>query len=413
MTRKKERNRTGNKGQTMEILNFLALVVIIIGVIFLMRSVGLSQSLESGQAASRYHKSTSFHSAVNAFISTTNSDSGRNMLELMALVSNFNQKVLRLGPPGNKVTVNATLQFKQKLDKLLGENNWHLTIPIAKKSKIQVIMVVDASRSMCDDINNIQNELPYMIQNIEAQGKDVKVEVYILPGGGNCDSANFDDITCDNFPSSDILECEPIKNLDCSLAGSNEEDWGNGLKCVIESEANKWPDNAVLLGVPLSDEMPAGCECGSDSCDNYRSTGVCWSGSYMGSDSGCTTQQESLDNGITAAQGIGMVLFPLQANPCATPSVCSSGKVYTCANRPILKQYMEEAADKTGGERYVIDDASKASKIIKNLVSSQQGQKISPIEMGSKPPFKGKTTYRIPLPVIQGGVVMAKLDWWS
>lgn len=409
----KDENRTGNKGQTMEILNFLALAIIVVGVILTMRSVGLSKSLKSGQAASRYHQAESFHSAVNAFISTTNSKSGRNMLELMALVSSNNETVLELGHPGHKITINATLEFRKRLDKLLGKGNWHLTIPIAKKSKIQVVMVVDASRSMCDDVNDIQDELPYMIENIRREGKDVEVTIYILPSTSSC-GQGFDDISCDNFPSSAILECKSIKSADCSLAGSNEEDWGNGLECVIESEKDEWPDKAVLIGMPLADEITAGCECGTDSCKGYSDMNLCWTGGKMSSDSGCTTQQESLANGISAAKEVGMVLFPLKADPCAEPSPCGNQPAYICANEPLLENYMERAGDETGGDMYEIDDASEASEVVRKILASQQGHKIPPIEMGSQPPFKGKTTYQIPIPVLQGGkVVFAELDWWS
>lgn len=385
------------KAQAAEILNFLILVVVVTIVIIVMKAVVIDQKISIQGTAQSSQEEGSFRSGVNAFMVLTEERSGKTFLELLGYVGFLENTTVDLGGPKNPLVINVTQEATERLNKLYGEGKWNLLINIPHRSGLELFVVADTSRSMCDDIMNLKTEIPAILNELKKSGKPTTVNLYFLGGSSQCywkNNASDPEVhsavvNCDAFKDIPDFRCHPISELTgakdkCGyeVNPATEEDWGNGIACVSEAGpgGDGWEDFTVRIGIPLSDEMTKGSECCDPTAPNAAD---------------CPQGRISLDNGINSAIKNKVKVFPLRAFPCGI--ICSSpsesscddltvfrGGQYCVCGNTLLVDWMNEMATKTGGAMFDLAKGSPAQAIkdIAFNVSLDRG----PIFLGTPTP---------------------------
>lgn len=422
------------KGQVAEILNFLILVVVVTIIIIVLKSVVVDDKLTAQGTGQSAQEEASFRSGVNAFMVMTEDQSGKTFLELLGYVGYLENTTIDLGGPKNPLVINVTEEVAKRLDAIYGKGHWNLTLPIPHRSGIQMFIVIDTSKSMCDDVQDLKEAIPDLMNELKKEDKETTMYIYFLASESvGCyymksenDIIRHAEVGCDDLTSADPsrIFCHTMKvGGDCDIKGDTEEDWGNAIACISEQGVTKeagdkpgWDDFSIRIGIPLSDELPGG----SESCPG-------------------PTQEESLDNGIKSAKKNKVKIFPLRANPCGIicfdndeDECCDlSGKTSFPASRKcswgvggcvscnycecgedLLPLWMQDIANQTGGAMFDLVDGSPAEAIID--IALNQSFERGPIVLGSQiPEGKRIRSFIIAAPMPNYEYINLTLKQWN
>jgi len=428
-------------GQLFEMLSFLVLAIAITGVIIFLKFYSVTGFGRVERGLAERHESEGFRAGANAFLMMTEEKTGKTLRELIGIAAYIGNDTIDFGPVIGKI--NVTKEIEWRLDALYGPKHWYLHVPYPHIAPdIQIVVVVDTSGSLCDDVNAMVENLPDVVEELrKVHHKKVSMRIYLLNGNLNCCDHMGGTISCLRFPDNEYLDCKTMERIggkfECSELNpgqyKTEEDWGNGLACAIKyGPKGGWIDFAVKVGIPLSDELPGG----SESLCSVSGSGI------------DTEQRKSLENGIKAAKEAGVIVFPLKAETgkeCCPKCNCVSGKdkpcnicyksgtsdewgftKTQCKCDEEVTQYMEEIASETGGEMIALTDASKVVDAIKDIVTKttrprqtflDAGDKTAyekrqrEVQYGSKKSLRAVTT---PIPVaISGEYTKIYLYQWS
>ncbi len=386
--------RNIKKGQVGEILNFLILVVVVTIIIIVLKSVVVDQKLTTQGTGQSAQEEASFRSGVNAFMVMTEERSGKTFLELLGYVGFLENTSVDLGGPKNPLVINVDEEVAKRLDAIYGKGHWNLTLPIPHRSGVQIFVVADTSRSMCDDIMALKTEVPDILKELKKEGKDTTIDLYFLESQATCywkdnmtsTTVHTATITCADFADIPDFDCHAIseKETECSYHHNTDEDWGRGVACISEVGPGEdgWNDFSIRIGMPLSDELTESSDCG---CQEAT----------------CGDQRTSLDIGIGAAKDNKVMVFPLKADSCgvicfdpdeAVPckdltdeSTGGSGITYCECGAGMLSDWMTEMADETGGEMFDLTAGSSAAESIRDMVYNQSFGR-EPVRLGSQIP---------------------------
>ncbi|RLD97463.1 MAG: hypothetical protein DRI92_05605 [Aquificota bacterium] len=402
------------KGQISETLGFVILAVAVI-ILISISLVYFANSFGMGFInTAEQHETQGFKAGVDSVLQSTEPKTGKKMMELLGTIAYLGKEDIYFGPEIG--TVNVLDEIKWRFDKLYGHGHWYMKIPFPDFSpNIQIVTVVDTSPSLCDDVKDMRDNLPKVVKELRDDGLDVTATVFMLSGGARCCGKEKYTLRCEEvFPETDYFHCRNIDQASCSTKPRNNEDWGRGLKCAIESgPVEGWKKRFYIrVGMVMSDEL---------------------SGS---SDDACTPggMEQSLDTAIDAATNFGMYVFPLKANPCGCVCVavmynkrlyeynicsgkncseCAMGKdvcdcsvkgadICKCSDQ--LDADMGALASATGGKVYNLDNATEVYESLKEIFRSLIS-KIKPyLEAGTTPPKnKNIKAMTVPLPVVLSG----------
>lgn len=157
------------------------------------------------------------------------------------------------------------------------DKNWKLVVHIPQ-GWVNVSFILDTSGSLSDEINVIKNKIEEI--NLIALKKKIKLMIYTLKGRGSSWG-------CGIFADTSIKnDCYELAG--CPLLEQTEEDWGNGLKCLIE----RFNLTAAII---ITDELSSG----SDVC-------LCTYGNSVGNFT------QSFNNGLKACKSTGVSVFTLK-----------------------------------------------------------------------------------------------------
>lgn len=379
------------KGQAGEILNFLILVVVVTIIIIVLKSVVVDQKLTTQGTGQSAQEEASFRSGVNAFMVMTEDRSGKTFLELLGYVGFLENTTVDLGGPKNPLVINVDEEVAKRLDAIYGKGHWNLTLPIPHRSGVQIFVVADTSRSMCDDIMALKTEVPDILNELKKEGKDTTIDLYFLESQATCywkdnmttSIVHTATVTCADFADIPDFDCHAIseKETECSYPHTTDEDWGNGVACLSEVGPGEdgWNDFSIRIGMPLSDELTAGSECGC-------------------TEAGCGTQRKTLDKGIGSAKDNKVKVFPLKADSCGVicfsnnPNDCvdltvetTGGVTYCDCGKGLLSEWMTEMGNETGGEMFDLSAGSSAAESIREMVYNQSFAR-EPVRLGSQIP---------------------------
>ncbi|MCK5698309.1 MAG: hypothetical protein KAH93_00525 [Candidatus Aenigmarchaeota archaeon] len=405
------------KGQTIEILGFLVLVVVAIISMLALRLVTSDQKAEVMHIAQESHEEKYFNAGANTFIVITEPATNRTFVELIGLAGFFEKGVLEFGPVDDPITVDVFEELTERLDLIYGEGHWHLELPHAPRYQIYVIMVLDVSVSMKEEIEDIRHNIQYIIDEVEeTTDRRVAFKLYFLPTGQYYRNM-FHEMEKNN-------PCFRTYMVDCNVGSTNKnEAWARGMKCLIDEKLDDWGKVSAKVGIILSDEPPSGCEgCG---CEHYEGivTEACCPDrpSCTPPETTCTDKENAIDALIDRANAADakMNIFTLKANPCNVPdrfrSQCRAGPIpYTCAGEEKLTEFMTTLSDGTGAGMYTVDNPKDVSKAIRDIVLSQPIPDVS-FELGTTPPVDKRIhSYVIPAPTpIPGLYINAILKQWN
>ncbi len=408
------------KGQTIEILSFLALVVIAVTSILALGLITSGQKTDVRQITQEAHEEEYFKAGANTLNIITEPTTGKTFIELMGLVGFFERETLEFGETDNPITVDVTDELTTRLNLLYGEGHWNMEIHREPAYQIYAIMLLDVSVSMGEEIDNIKNNIQHIMDDVEATtNRRVAYKLYFLPGGQFYRN-KFDDIV-ENNPN---FKTYIVDSIVCTevVGSTKNEAWAKGMKCLIEEESGNWGTVTAKVGMILSDEPPSGCEnCGCEQYqgDSYEACCPSVNDCKYENPGACATKTADINSLITAANAINMNIFTLKATPCSVPDQfkdqCSyHWNPYTCSGEDKLIEFMEQLSDGTGASMFTVDDPESVSKAIKEIVLSQPIPDI-PFELGSSVPTdKRIRTYTIPSPTpIPGVYIRTILKQWN
>ncbi len=398
------------KGIVFEMLGFVILAIAIIGVIIFLRTYLVGPYGRSFITVSERHELEGFKAGANSVLKTTEPRSGKTIEELIGIAAYVGNTTVDFGPGVGVIDVKKELEWR--FNALYGKGHWYLKVPFPEViPDIQVVIVTDVSGSMCDDILDIRENIPKILEELKLAGRNTYITLYLLPGFAYCViDGETTVLTCNDFVETENFHCRTIESARCDLGGQTEEDWGNGLKCAIEEgPVEGWKDFSVKIGIPSSDELPGGSECGG--------SGDCSLGE-------CTSQRRYFENGLNSALENKIKIFPLRAYPCGVicypQSGCTDlrthmGGLYCNCGNGLLKDWMEEMAEKTGGKMFELKEGSKAADAIKDVIIEQHPDRIPNLEAGTTiPVIKNVRAVTNPIPVsLAGKYTKIYLYQWS
>jgi len=407
--------RIGNKAVVFETMSFLILSIAIISVILLMRFYLVGGAGRTFGTVIERHVEEGVRAGVNSVLYATEERTGKTMLELMGVASYVGNDTVDFGPFIGKINVEKELEWR--LDKIYGKGKWYVRVPYPNiQPDIQIVFVVDTSTSLCDDVDEMAKNLPFLIEDLR-KTRQVTATIYLLMGGANCcelgTHTDLGPIACTKFKEKEYLHCGGLTPTICpglGGGGQRDEDWGNGIACAAKGGPKEgWADFSVRIAIPLSDELPQGSECGG--------VNQCCSGS-PGS---YAAQHISLVNGINAAKNNSVVVFPMRANPCGRVCSLSRGQVFEdftktqCDCGGLLTEYMTEIANATGGKMFNLKDPKDLVDAMKSVIASVTPTRKPQLEAGTKPPAGvDLRAVTVPVPISLAGVyTTAYIYEWS
>lgn len=384
---KKEKNKDKtSKAQLSEAVGFTILVITVTFLIIIYRIFIASGSFESLGVISERHETERLKAGTNALFLMSDEKSGTSMLNLVGIAAQLRNDKIYFGPTIGTVDVSQELIWR--MDALFEKDHWRIVVPFPNKTAdVQIVIVIDTSGSMKDDIDDVRENLPRIIKELKDAGINVEATVYLLPGGpyGNCS----------DFPA-ELMRCKSMEQLNCDLdisggdPSSTSENWGDGIACASlwGPGGNGWQQGAARVGIMISDELSGSTGCASDQ------NGAC-------DVSNCVDGWQSVQNGRQGALNNQVTVFGLKAvND-------------ECHNRII--EWMNYIAEPTGGTTYELKEASEVSKTIKDIiVTVYPPDSLSRIDVGSAPPRNIRIRaydILVPLPV-PGEFVKAFIYQW-
>jgi len=418
------------KGQVFEIFGFLILAIAVIGVILLIRYFMIGSYGKTVLAMVERHVYEEVHAGVNSIFFMTEEKSGRSMMELVGIAAFTGNDTVNFGPGVGDVNVVKELEWR--LDALYGKGKWHVRVPYPDITPdVQIVMVLDASASMCYAVKEISTRLPAVIESFISAGKKVSATLYILPGGADC--CNGYKLQCsDQFPETPYFHCRGIVEIESScdtktakgVGVQTDEDYGHGIACAVEAgPVEEWSPLSVKLGIIISDELPEGSECFSSS-----RFGCCPGQDYV-------EQRKSLEAGIKSAQENKIPIFTIQqidftgkdrkecGTICFKNADCPGGicanqdLLLQCACTDLVTQYHQDMASATGGKSFTLDSISASDIIdkINQIIVEAKPVKKPSLEAGSAvPSYKSTRVVEVLIPVSVSGVyTKAYVTQWS
>jgi len=412
------------KGQIFEILGFVILSVSIIVLIVMLRVNAAGPYANSFIQLFDRHNEEALKASILSVMYTTEEKTGKRMDELLGIASNTRSDMIDFGPVVGQI--NVTEEVEWKYDAIFGKGKWYLKVPFPNVTiPVQVIMVLDTSASLCDDIDVIRRDLPMIIKNITEERKDkiaITSDIFMLPNGQECCGGVKLSEGCKSglFPETDNIHCLDTTILRCQNSPINEEDWARGIACAAENNPfEELNDTAIRIGILFSDEVTTGDE-------------------YLQSNQ-VQIVDLSLKTGIEAAKKNSIPVFPIktetgkyECSSCdkdtCTPNICmmwwnrqwkwSETRLFTslqCTYDSALSEKMKEMADKTGGKMFELRNSEEATHAIKDAIYYILDRMKTSIEMGSSiPKNKDIKVVTVPIPVSDiGEYTNAYLSYWS
>lgn len=373
------------RGQFSETLAFIFLVVFVTLFIVFIRLSTVPTIAGTIQASVDAHETKYLRAGTNVVFFSTETVSGKPLMELMGLAAYIGNSTIDMGRYMGRIDVGY--EIAERMDAVFGKGKWYMEADFPELSpEFQLVVVADTSGSMCNDIVDLRDRLPEILQNLKNAGRKAQITVYLLPSPGQCCEGDQEvTISCSGlgFPDTEDFNCETINNpehLQCDLPMGGgiqtSEDWGDALACVAQyGPRGGWREGAIRIGIPLSDELSLGSEC----CRDGKS---------------CSSGEKSLELAITQCNLNNVMAFPLRADPCGvlctanngcpckTTTDMSQSKVCPCGET-ILVDWMERLAEETKGEFYRLSDSGNTAEKISDIVTSIEIERISYIQLGT------------------------------
>ena len=412
------------RGQVFEILGFVILGVSIIMMIVMIRVNSAGPYAYSLRYLFDRQNEEALKASILSVMYTTEEKTGRRMDELLGIAANARSDTIDFGPVVGKIDV--TKEVEWRYDSIFGKGKWNLKVPFPNMViPVQLIIVLDVSSSLCDDIDAIRKNLPTIIRNLVEEWKQgilIKSTIVMLPNGQECCGGLKLSLGCKSnlFAESDNIHCLDANTLTCQNRPINEEDWARGLACATENGPFEgWNETSIRIGIVLSDEVTTG--------DEYLEA------------NNPQQVESSLNAGIEMAKKNGVTVFPIKTETgkevCPScdkatcePNICMmwwnnewkwvETRFFTalqCKYDSALSEKMETMASKTGGKMYSIRDSDEITKTLKEIVKTMLEKMKLSIDMGASiPKNKNTRVVTMPLPVSRiGEYTNAYLTYWS
>ena len=393
------------KGQTLEMLGFLILAIAVLGVILFLRSYLIGGFSRTFLSVAERHEFQGFKGGVNSILFNTETKTGKKLLELLGIVAHTGNPVIYFGPTVGSVDIRDEITWR--FDAIYGKGKWFFHMPYPDIIPLyQTVIIVDTSASICDDVENMRDNLPKLIEDLRQQGFRIGATVYLLPGGQQCCGGIR--MTCEgaNFQETRFFHCRDFRDYECKNRPRNEEDWGNGLACAIEiGPEEEWRGWTAKIGIILSDELSSGSECGgSQSCCRDSSS------------------NNGLQTATSAAQNFGMYVFPIKAETCKPLCFYYGGQRYdnyppglVCDCDSLLTEDMQRLASTTGGRMAQIQDSTQVTDVIRSILTTINIEVEPHLNLGTEiPKNKNIRAVTIPVPVSYiGEYTNAYIYQWS
>ncbi|MFH1433080.1 MAG: hypothetical protein ABIG84_07745 [archaeon] len=404
------------KGQTIEILGFLALVVVVIISTLGLKLVTVDQKSDVMQLAQESQELESFNSGVKTTMVMTEPTTSKSFVDLMGQIAFFETDTLQFGTTDHITEVNVTKKLTEYLDLIYGKGHWHMDIPLVPKYQMYVIILLDTSLSMKEEINDLAGNIDKISREVKrTTGRRIAYRIYFLDTSNNYKSMFNPAVQNNQDIKTFILDstCDYIT----PYPRYKNEAWARGMKCLIEDKNSEWSNIAARVGIIITDEPPGGCEdcaCKKHNdelyelcCPSVTACKLIPDGPY------CTYKEADIDELIATAININMNIYAMQADPCEWPfneiprdHQCSFSPkiIYTCGGEEKLTEFTQKLATGTGGKWFELGNPDEVTERLKEIALSQPIPE-TPFELGTTiPTSKRIHSYVIPAPTPIPGV---------
>ncbi|MEM5867665.1 MAG: hypothetical protein QXG39_07080 [Candidatus Aenigmatarchaeota archaeon] len=265
-----------SKGQTLEILEILFLLVGIATVLLIVhfRQVNINESQK--ELLAREHLYNRVSDAILVFQSSKIYGTEKSLASLLSDAINNEDLTINYGKGYGEINVSKLVS--EFFENYFGKN-WRFVVYVPR-GWVNVSFILDTSGSLSDEVNIIKDKIEEI--NLIALKKKIKLNIYTLKGRGSSWG-------CEIFRGTSVEgACSWLSG--CQLLEQTEEDWGNGIKCLTE----KLNLTALII---ITDELSSG----SDVC-------LCTNGNLMGNFT------QSFGNALTACKSKNVSVFTLKGN---------------------------------------------------------------------------------------------------
>ena len=412
------------RGQIFEILGLTVLILAILAILVVVYGnyIGREQT-ETLKMLGERQEIEGFKAGINSILYTTENNTGKTILELLGIAAYNGDYKIDYGVGAGKVDLKKELE--DRFDYIYGKGHWYLRLPFPNiTSNIQIVVVSDTSGSMCNQIRILVTDVPKIIDKLRKKGKKAEMTLFLLGSpaccvheNGNLVPFHIEDYVNETkyFHVVTMPDTHPNKGYYCKRGcyrgGGYDEDWGTGLKCAIEMGPYKtngeygWNEHAVKIAIPISDELPGGME---PNCPTH----------------GC--QRNNFENGLKAALENNVTVFgfsgiacgefyPLRGGECQREDFERDTSYDYCGcSKGVVKRWMREISNKTGGKMYSLTNASYSAAAIEEIITKAQPKRIPYLEAGTLVPrFKTVRAVTIPIPVsVLGKYSELKVYYW-
>jgi len=405
------------KGQTMEILGVVVLGVSLIALLFFLGVFSMKGYASSAEALTDRHEDESFKAGVNSILYTTESKTGKTLLELLGIASKAGNTTLNFGPGVGEVDVRKEIEWR--FDAIYGKGNWYLKIPFPNvTADIQIVAVSDTSNSMCEAVRTLVTDVPEVLERIRAKGRKAEMTLFLLGDFSCCVEENGNWVPFDLSKYTKETDYFHVRGLPqeyegiqcknpCGADGSSDEDWGAGLECAIKMGPYKgpgeygWKQNVVKVAIPISDELPGGTECG---CPSGGSRAL-------------------FERGLKKALEDEVFVFAFRGDACGvirtSQEGCSERAIpndpYCTCSKGTINDWMGDMSNQTKGKMYNLSDVVASADTIEKIIMEIQPNRVPYLEAGTVPPKgeKRAVTSLLPVTVLGKYVELYVYQWNS
>jgi len=298
---------------------------------------------EALQYAVEQHRYSLLSDVVNEFYLAKISGTEKTISQLVADRAAAGINPVTYGRGFGNIDVDK--QVTDFFDRYFGSGHWRFELRPPRP--LSVAIVVDTSSSISDDLQNINDKVPKILEDLKKEGKIIFFNYYLLSGGYGYT------IECSQLTLTSEMSCYMLSQYQCNLQGGQPyEDWGDGTACVVDY----YNPSAVMV---ISDELSGG----SEACMSSSGTDTSFA-------------QQSAESGISTARKYFVKVFPLMADfscedSCRTslnPNTYCGPFCDSCTNEK-LKDIMQKVASDTGGNFYDLAGQIDSGEIVQEVLS--------------------------------------------
>ncbi|MEM4326707.1 MAG: hypothetical protein QXZ13_00865 [Candidatus Diapherotrites archaeon] len=225
------------------IISAVAIVLMVLSGWFIININNMNHSLINYEETRRNYELNKAANDIGEILNITEPSLKMSIAEMMGEIAYQRDGKIKY----NNQELDAEKKISELLDSIYGKENYYLEL-IPPKVKARMVFVIDGSRSLADDLENINKVIPAIENYLKEQEIAIETIIYILKEKGNeevsCKKVNTSQAKCIDEGLGDFA----VKFVQPSTAACNDLKPGIGLYNKYFTETLKNPQSEYYLG---------------------------------------------------------------------------------------------------------------------------------------------------------------------